>query len=367
MARKAIDKARVRSALEPRREPYWGSPIGRGLFLGFRKLDVGGTWVARWHDDGAHRYHALGHVDDVAYDDAVKAAQTWAKAARHGVVKCEVVTVADACTKYVQRLRNKRRDATADDAQGRFERTLGDLGKIKLERLTSAKLADWREGLGLSPAAANRTLTALKAALNNAVKVEGVNADCAKAWRGMAPDDVVEAERPYLTMEQRNELIAALPDYARPFVQVLALTPLRPGALASCLVKDLKKDTLVIRHDKTKRATGRTVQLSDRAAAILRAQAKDKLPNAPLVSVDGGPWTKDRWSQLVRRTVKRLGDLPEGTCLYALRHSAISDLVSVGLDLSTIAKEAGTSLLMINRRYHHPDVKLTRAALNNVA
>ncbi|HXE67585.1 MAG TPA: integrase, partial [Rhodanobacteraceae bacterium] len=68
MPRHAIDKVRVRNALEPResREPYWGAPIGPGLFLGFRKLESGGTWIARQRaEDGGQKYHSIGHVDAV--------------------------------------------------------------------------------------------------------------------------------------------------------------------------------------------------------------------------------------------------------------------------------------------------------------
>src|SRR5690348_5649935 len=64
MARKNIDRSTTRDKLEPRREPYWGAPIERGLFIGFRKLDAGGTWIARWRDeDGRQRYQSLGHAD----------------------------------------------------------------------------------------------------------------------------------------------------------------------------------------------------------------------------------------------------------------------------------------------------------------
>ena len=38
---------------------------------------------------------------------------------------------------------------------------------------------------------------------------------------------------------------------------------------------------------------------------------------------------------------------------YTLRHSAITDLVTGGLDLLTVAQLAGTSVAMIERHYGH--------------
>lgn len=46
--------------------------------------------------------------------------------------------------------------------------------------------------------------------------------------------------------------------------------------------------------------------------------------------------------------------LPPGTVAYALRHSAITDLIALHrLDTMTVAQIAGTSLLMIEKNYGH--------------
>ena len=46
-------------------------------------------------------------------------------------------------------------------------------------------------------------------------------------------------------------------------------------------------------------------------------------------------------------------DLPIGATAYTLRHSTITDLVSAGLPLLTIAQISGTSAEMIERHYGH--------------
>ena len=56
MARIAIDKRTQCEKLGARREPYWGAPLARGLFLGIRKVAESGTWIARQRDQ-----ESIGH------------------------------------------------------------------------------------------------------------------------------------------------------------------------------------------------------------------------------------------------------------------------------------------------------------------
>lgn len=49
---------RERAALTPRREPYWGAPLGNGRVLGFRKLDANtGSWIARMRDEANRKVY----------------------------------------------------------------------------------------------------------------------------------------------------------------------------------------------------------------------------------------------------------------------------------------------------------------------
>jgi site-specific recombinase XerD len=45
--------------------------------------------------------------------------------------------------------------------------------------------------------------------------------------------------------------------------------------------------------------------------------------------------------------------LPQAATAYSLRHSVITDLVTAGLDLLTIAQISVTSVAMIERHYGH--------------
>ncbi|MFB3116228.1 MAG: site-specific integrase, partial [Gammaproteobacteria bacterium] len=70
-----IDTSAKRLRLKLRREPYWHQ-ISKGKFLGYRRTNSGGSWIARIRgEDNKQRYHAL--RDDIGFEDALKAANEW--------------------------------------------------------------------------------------------------------------------------------------------------------------------------------------------------------------------------------------------------------------------------------------------------
>lgn len=372
-----IDKATTRNSLPVRREPYWGAPLSHGLFLGLRKLDDGGTWIARYRDqDGHQRYQSLGRTEFLTYEAAMAATRTWRSAVERGAAADAPETVADLCREYVEERGREKGPSWIRDASQRYRKTVyaDPIGAIKVARIRERDVKGWRERLTLTPAGSNRYLAALKAALNYAVRQRYVAPDRALEWTNVRPLSTSQRRDLYLTSAQRRELLDALPDYARPFLHVLCLLPLRPGALAACIVSDFHPKTgrLAIRHDKA--AAGRTIPLSPEAVAILKRQAKSKLPGAPLVAyVDGSAWFNMRWHRAIQAALVAVHedhskkDLPPGTCAYTLRHSTITDLVVGGLDLLTVARIAGTSVAMIDKHYGHLRSKRATEALSKLA
>ena len=389
MARESIDKAGTRNRLQPRREPYWGAPVERALYVGFRRLELGGNWVARYRsEDGRQVYKSLGPATDENDYDAAKAeARRWRKTVDAGVKSGEVETVADACADYVKALRKAKRESAASDAERRFTRTIDadPLGRIKLAQLRERHLEAWRERMEagefaslptkrgrppkpkpLSPAAFKRTLTPLKAALNRAVEKRHVAPDKALEWRAVKPEKDADGSRSlYLDKAQRRALLDATQGGFRDLVECIALTGCRPGDPAAVLRKDYDARTGSITF-RTKDHP-RTIPLSPTAKVLFDRLSKSKLPNAYLFTRgDGSPWHPHDWRELVKAAAADAG-LPDETVLYTLRHSWITDAIVAGMDLLTVSKLVGTSLLMIEKTYGHLVHDAARDKLAQVA
>ncbi len=86
---------------------------------------------------------------------------------------------------------------------------------------------------------------------------------------------------------------------------------------------------------------------------MFSTQTADKLPAAPIFTRGNGRrWERKEWGDEIRRAAEAAG-LPKGTIAYTLRHSTITDLVTAGLPLLTIAQISGTSVQMIEKHYGH--------------
>lgn len=366
MPREQIDKATIRRKLAPRREPYWGPPLERGLFVGFRRLEHGGNWVARWRDDeGKQRYHAIGPVSDALdYDAAKKAARAWHRAIASGVDTREVRTVADVCRDYADALQAEGRDRAATDTRKRFARIVyaDPIGKVRADKLTQRQLEAWRDRMeagemtgrksGIpSRATINRNMTSLKAALNRAVSRREIPHDRAIEWGSIKPHRGADGRRElFLDREQRRALLDAADGDLRDLLMCVALTGCRPGDPAAMLRKDYDKRTGSVTF-RTKTGS-RTIPVSPAAKTLLDRLAKSKQPTARMFTNAGEPWTPQAWAPRVKAAAAK-AKLPPETVAYSLRHSWITSAIIGGMDPVTVARLTGTSLEMINRSYGH--------------
>lgn len=365
-----IHKSRVRSALKPRREPYWAAPIAQGRFLGFRKIDEQrGSWVARLRDDaGAQHYRALGALSPtLGFDEAKAAALTVFDAHDAGVKASTRATVETACKEYVEDRRREKGETTARDAEARFERTVYDteFGRTALAKLRTQTIRRWRDGLGLGKASSNRTLTAVKAALNFAVSSRLVPAAARIEWAEVKPYKNASKRRElFLDLTQRRALIAASDGALRDLIEAHALTGARPGELVSARRRqfDARTGSLSL----SGKTGTRTVPLSAIALELFTRLAKGKLPTARLlVRDDGKPWAHSDWDELVKAAAAK-AKLPSGTVLYTLRHSFITQAITDGMTTLDVARLVGTSVMMIEKHYGHLVASAARERLDKV-
>lgn len=368
-----IQTVAERKKLPPRPAPYFAR-LEQGAFIGYRKLTDGtGTWVARWRDEHQKQInHTLGSFD--SYDLACKAAREWIDNAKGGVV--EEVTVEEACKRYVKDRRSEKGDATANDAAGRFRRTVDGkkFGKIKLASLKTAHITDWRNSLveiddeddpdaeRRAKDSANRNLATLKAALNLAYRM-GLVGSTSQWDRVESFQNVGKRREKFLTVAERKRLLLASPADLRGFLKALLLTAARPGEIASCKVADLNKSGLLTLDGKTGR---RIVPLSPDALDHLLEYAGNREDDKPLLARnDGSEWTRYYWRDLFQE-VRKTAKLDDDIVPYTLRHVAITEMVVSGIDLLSVARLAGTSVTMIQKHYGHLMKEKIAAQLPNV-
>jgi integrase len=197
-------------------------------------------------------------------------------------------------------------------------------------------------------------MTAFRAALNQALEDGYVSSDAAWKTRLRPIANAGRRRDIYLDSAERLRLVnESGPDLAA-FLRVLSMLPLRPGAVANLKVGDFDRRLSTITVGKDKAGKGRKITLPPAIAAFFEELSTNKLPSAPLLTRAGGSaWKKDTWKYPVKDAIRAAG-LPEKATAYALRHSAITDLLSLHrLDTATVAALSGTSMAMIERHYAH--------------
>lgn len=373
-----IDTVEGRSRLEARPAIYWHR-LSTGKHVGLRKLtaDSEGTWIAQAYDADTRKQtrRSLGSFDDQLpnkrFDAAKKAAEDWFDHLGRGGTT-ESTTVKQACESYVSHVRDAKGTKQADDIEARYTRWVyaEKLATIHLQKLTRPLVDAWRKKLEKTPvvvnpyaaepttrtrsrSSLNRDMTALRAALNHAHDAGQVTTD--EAWRvALRPVKNADSQREaYLDRDQRRALIQKAPADVAQFLTGLSLVPLRPGALAGLTVASFDRRLGVLTIGKDKSGRDRRIKLPKVGADFFDGHAKDKTPAAPLLArADGKAWDKDAWKKPIKAAALA-AELPPSITAYAMRHSTITDLVTNGLDLLTVAQLSGTSVAMIEKHYGH--------------
>lgn len=383
----------AREKLKPQHEPHW-LKLATGCYLGFRKLTPAstGSWLARYRaDNGKQQKRSLGEFGELPpsqrFDAAKRVAEEWFLHLGKGGTT-EAVTVRTACERYVKHVRGDRGDKPANDLDMRFKRWVyddGSLADLDLAKLTKTRVEAWRTAMAKTPvtvnrdkrevpitraraaSSVNRDMAALRAALNFAHDAGSVTSDM--AWRvALRPAKNADGRRDvYLDLTQRRLLIAKSPDDLAALLRGLSLVPLRPGALAALVVSsfDTRLAVLTIGHDKAGR--DRKIKLPVATTTVFRNLCEGRRSNAPLFCRDGGKaWNKDAWKGPMKKAAAS-AELPPSATAYSIRHSVITDLVTGGLDLLTVAQLSGTSVAMIERHYGHLRADHAAAALARLA
>jgi len=375
-----IDTPAARKRLAVRREPHWHQ-LRKGGYLGYRRTDTGGTWLARWRSPaGRQEYRALGALDDhddaLRFNVAARLASEWFEACARPDAPTRRLTVEAACDHYLAHVIAEKGERTAADPRMRIKAHIAPkLASAYVDELTTAQIKKWRDAFvpkDAEPEAqkrardtANRNLTTLKAILNRAWK-DGLVTD-SRAWsRVQGFKDVGASRKVLLDDAQLERLLKHAEGPMLDMVKGLLLTGMRPGVEIEHLTREQFHDdgALEIRESKT---GPRTVYLSAEARAFFKSLSKGKTPRAPLFAQEGGRRWHNKEATKAFSELKTEAKLPAGTVLYSLRHTYISRALEGGANVKLIADNCGTSFRMIERHYWKSIEKHRQAALDGVS
>jgi integrase len=385
VARRALDYAlhskTARAKLEARPKPYYRQ-IAPGITLGYFRRDSGpGAWQVRELVGGRYTYRTLGAADDVGRADGrdvltfeqahAKATGPTPTAGRSGKL-----TVCQAVELYLVSL--AARSPHAAETRQRAEKWIvPKLGNIPVDRITKTQIETWRDGMVRDGSAdeddkrrsqdsANRVLTILKAALNQAFQDDANKIETDAAWRRVKPfKDAGAAREDHFDAVQIRQLIGKAATFDGAFANLLEagyLTGARLGELAALDVRDFDagKAVLMIRKGKT---GARAITLTAEAVGFFR-RLTDKRPALAILlpRVDGNRWGKSQQAKPFKKAAV-LAKLPASASFYTLRHSHISRAIDARMPLSLVAENCGTSLAMIQKNYAKTLAKLRRGTV----
>ena len=380
-----LENREARRKLRARNEPYW-QPIDKGLSLGYRKGEKGGTWYLRRRENDRYQIEQIAIADDHQdsdgasvrnYFDAQALARSVAASRAKGDSGTSHLTVADAAARYLDWYEQHRKAFTETKATVEAH-ILPAFGPRLLSELTTTEIKAWRDKLASKPArvrsgigkkqqfrpkpeddngkrarksSANRILTVLKAMLNKAFEDELVSDDL--AWRRVRPfENADEPATRYLTLAEATRLINACRRDLRQLVKAALFSGARYSELTRLLVADVNTDTATIYIQPSKSGKGRHIPLSADGLDFVRAEIAGKeKAEAVFTKEDGAAWGKNHHVRLLKLACSR-AKLAADFGFHELRHTYASLLAQAGADLLTISKLLGHADTRITSRHY---------------
>jgi integrase len=357
----------ARLRLKPRPKPYFRH-VGPGKGLGYIRVKAGpGKWLAREWMGGLYKTRIIGLADDIGRADG-RDVLTFDQALRIATAPTlpprSRLTVADAIDAYITTLAS-RSDHSKGAKQAADKHVAKPLGHVRVDKLTSSQVNEWLASMvrddpedpdarRRSQANANRVLSILKAALNQAFGDESKGIVSDAAWRRVKPfKGVAGAREDHFDAAQVRTLIAKAAEFDKTFGELLEagyLTGARYGELSGLDVRNFDAARAVLIIDKGKTGA-RVVTLTAESVRFFRRVADKRPGDAVLLPrADGERWGTSEQFRPFRRAAAA-AELPATASFYTLRHSHVSRAIESGMPLSLLAENTGTSLLMIQRNY----------------
>lgn len=267
----------------------------------------------------------------------------------------------------------KRRDGKSVMASNiGYRRVLERFGGRRADEIATVEVDQWRRELEqkrLAPATVNLHLCLLRAILRHGVRAKRIDGGALPAIDRLKTNN--QRVR-YLSEDEENRLVAALPEWLKPLVTVAIHTGMRRGELLRLTWKDVDFAQGIIWVRVSKSGEGRRISMNStvrRTLSALRDERRKRLSQKVVVQTvtglsvfvapaGGFLWNLARvWYQAVRTA--GITDLH----FHDLRHTFASRLAMRHVDLNTIRVLLGHKSLAMTYRYAHFDPEYLAAAV----
>ena len=279
---------------------------------------------------------------------------------------CGPFTVAAAMESYFARLEHEGSKSLVD-ARGRARRhILPGLGNVLVANLTRDIISKWLTGMAGKAqdgrdgdeirqhrASANRVLTILRAALNQAFRDGKVASDV--PWRTVQPFREVDSPRlRYFTKDEVTRLVNAAQGDFRDLVKAALFTGCRYGELGRLRAGDFNSDSGTVFVGQSKSGKARHVVLTDEGRRFFEMLTVGRPGDALMLAhADGLGWGA---SHQIRPMAEACwaARIEPSAGFHILRHTAASHLVMSGVPLNVVAHNLGhADTRMTERHYSH--------------
>jgi integrase len=366
-----LDSPAARAKLKHSGKPYWRA-IDTGLHLGYRKGLNGGRWVCRRYlGAGQYEVATVAISDDHSPADGASIldffqAQRKARevAALAKAPAKTAFTVAAAMDAYFERLEHEGSRSLADAKRRARVHILPGLGDILVADLTRDTISQWLtrmagkamdgqdgDAVRQHRASANRVLTILRAALNQAFRDGKVASDV--PWRTVKPFHGVDSPRlRYFTKDEVTRLINAAQGSFRDLVKAALFTGCRYGELTRLRAGDFNPDSGTVFVGQSKSGKARHVVLTEEGQRFFETLTAGRPGGALMLThADGSAWGPShqiRWMAEACRAAR----ITPSAGFHILRHTAASHLVMNGVPLNVVAQNLGHAGTRMTERFY---------------
>jgi integrase len=321
----------------------------------------GPSWWIGYYVDGRlfrERIGPIGLVTKGQAEQALKARLGEVVQGRFNLEKLKkTIPLSKLVEKYLQWIKENQKGFERESGITEFflifigDRGINEIASWNIDQYKSERRKD-----GVKPATINRELTVLRSMFNRAIEWGDMTANPVNGVKKAKPlkADEYERESKYVPNEVFAQIVKAASPQLSAFITIARHTGMRLGEILKLVRNDVddEKEQIYVRDTKN---------FSQRAVPV-NAVARKALPTLPqererFFIYKNRHAVESAWRHALEKA--RIS----GFRIHDLRHSFITDMVTKGVDITTVMEITGHRDIRMLKRYSHPTQEHNKQAV----